>query len=276
MTEKQIYEYGSLYYPYNKDHNWIRWFVKVAPIKVKRSIKILSQYKSRNAKFLDFGCGIGFNMYYFSKVFPDVIGIDNDLPSVQIAKKQLKKLKCDKKIFHYDGKKLPFNDNVFDIVNASDVWEHVENPQVMLSEIHRVLKSDGILYITNPNKLWPIETHYKLPILSYLPSSAANKYVRFMKRADRYDDIHLPTYGSFKKGMEEYFEVKQITFDFIREYKKYSLDKERGLFIHVIGTFLKFTKPAEKFPILSQCYPKFLEFLSWFSVGWVFLAWPKK
>ncbi|GDX61832.1 hypothetical protein LBMAG33_1420 [Candidatus Levyibacteriota bacterium] len=276
MTKKQLYEYGSLYYPYSLDPNWIEWFVRVAELKVQRSLTVLTQYKNSDAKVLDFGCGIGFNTYYYAKVFPNIIGIDNDKLSIDIAKKQLKKLNCNKKILHYDGKLLPFKNNDFDIVNISDVWEHAENPHLMLKEIHRVIKPDGIMYITNPNKLWPIETHYKLPFLSYLPKSIANAYVKFSGKADNYNDINLPTYGEFKKSVEEFFNVKDITFDFVINYKKYSLDKERGLIIPIMGNFLKFIKLFENIPVLSIIYSMCMGFLKRISIGWVFLGWPKK
>ncbi len=276
MNKKQLYEYGLLYYPYSKRLDWVDWFVKVAPLKVERSLKILLQYKDRNAKVLDYGCGIGFNIYYYAKVFPDIIGIDNDKRSIEIARRQLKKLKCNKRILHYDGKKLPFKENAFDIVSASDVWEHVENPRLMLKEIYRVLKPDGILFIHNPNKLWPLETHYKLPLLSYLPSPIANQYVRIMGRADRYDDIHLPTYGVFKKSVEEFFTIQDITLDLIKEYKKNKLQKERGIIVPLMGTFLQMIEPLERLPILSIFYSVFIGLLKRISTGWVFIGWPKK
>ncbi len=276
MNKKQLYEYGLLYYPYSKNPRWVDWFVNVAPLKVERSLKILGQYKNKDAKVLDFGCGIGFNIYYYSKSFPDIIGIDNDKSAVEIAKKQLRKLGCNKKIISYNGRILPFRKNTFDIVNVSDVWEHADNPSLMLKEIHRVLKRDGIIYITNPNKLWPIETHYKLLFLSYLPYKMANAYVRIAGKANRYDDIHLPTYGEFKKSLEEFFKVRDITFDFVIDYKKYSLDKERGMIILIIGNFLKIIRPLEKLPILSTFYSAFMRLLEEVSIGWVFLGWPKK
>lgn len=276
MNKKQLYEYGLLYYPYSKNPNWVDWFVKVAPLKIERTLKTLLQYKKRQGKVLDYGCGVGFNIYYYAKFFPDVIGIDNDKRSVEIARKQLKKLKCNKRVLHYDGKKLPFKENSFDIVSASDVWEHVENPRLMLKEIYRVLKPSGILFIHNPNKLWPLETHYKLPFLSYLPASIANWYVRIAGRADRYDDIHLPTYGTFKKSIEEFFKIKDISFDLIKEYKKNKLQKERGIIVPLIGTFLKTIEPLERLPIISIFYLAFIALLNRISTGWVFLGWPKK
>jgi len=275
MNKKQIYQYGLLYYPYSKRCGWVDWFVKVAPLKVERCLKLLSQYKNKRAKVLDYGCGIGFNIYYFAKIFPNITGIDNDLQSVKTARKQLKKLKCNKKILYYDGTILPFKENTFDIVNVSDVWEHAANPHLMLQEIYRVMKKDGILYITNPNKLWPLETHYKLPFLSYLPYSVANWYVRITNRADRYDDIHLPTYWEFKKSLEEFFTIQDVTFDFVREYKKYALDKERGIIIPLIGTFLQKIQSFEKIPVLSVVHSSFMGVLNMLSVGWVCIGFPK-
>lgn len=276
MNKKQLYEYGSLYYPYSKDPKWIDWFVKVAPLKIERTIKILSRYKNNDAKILDYGCGIGFNIYYYAKIFHHVIGIDNDKRSVEIARRELKKLKCRKKIYLYDGKRLPFKENSFDIVTANDVFEHAENQRLMLEEIQRVLKPNGIFLIHNPNRLWPIETHYKLPFLSYFPSSIANFYVRITKRAKRYDDIHLPIYSGFRKSLEEFFEIKDISFDLIKDYRKNKLGKERGIIIPLVGNFLLIIEPLERLPVLSIFHSGIITLLSWISTGWVFLGWPKK
>lgn len=47
--------------------------------------------------------------------------------------------------------KLPFNDNLFDIVIANQVFEHLKNIFSPLGEIHRVLKPGGILVFSVPN-----------------------------------------------------------------------------------------------------------------------------
>ena len=57
--------------------------------------------------------------------------------------------------FLWDGKVMPFNDNSFDTVLLTEVLEHCSYPEIVLSEIFRVLKSDGILFFTIPF-LWPL------------------------------------------------------------------------------------------------------------------------
>lgn len=47
--------------------------------------------------------------------------------------------------------KLPFEDNYFDRAIAIDVHEHVDNPDNITSEIHRVTKPGGQIIITVPN-----------------------------------------------------------------------------------------------------------------------------
>jgi hypothetical protein len=109
-----------------------------------------------------------------------------------------------------------------------------------------------------------------------LPYSIANRYVRITNRADRYDDIHLPTYWEFKESLEEFFTVHDLTFDFVREYKKYKLDKERGMIIPLMGTFLQIIYPLEKIPVLSVVHSSIIRVLNILSVGWICIGSPKK
>jgi SAM-dependent methyltransferase len=50
----------------------------------------------------------------------------------------------------YDGKNIPFEDATFDVVLCTEVLEHVEQPQLFLTEINRVMKKNGILILTTP------------------------------------------------------------------------------------------------------------------------------
>lgn len=273
MNNKQLREYINYYQPYATNNpGWAQWYITVAPIKAQRTVELLKEYKDGKSKVLDYGCGIGLSLYYLSKFYKDITGIDVDPQNIKIAKKQFRKLDCKAKLQLYDGNKLPYSDNTFDLVISMEVWEHARNPDLMLAEIERVLKPDGVLHITTANKLWPIEPHYHLPFLSYLPYWLADLYVRAAKRAPYYHDIYLPTYPEFKKSVEKYFKVDDVTLEMIINYKKYSLDKERGKGIVVLGIFLGFIDRLKGKLFLSGIRTIIFWFLSFISLGWLFIA----
>lgn len=53
----------------------------------------------------------------------------------------------------YQGRaeEMPFDDNFFDVVYMGEVIEHTWHPFEVLSEIHRVLRPDGLLVFDTPN-----------------------------------------------------------------------------------------------------------------------------
>jgi SAM-dependent methyltransferase len=52
--------------------------------------------------------------------------------------------------FYYDGHVIPFENNSFDSIFASDVFEHLFNLDEILDELNRVLKSEGQMLVTVP------------------------------------------------------------------------------------------------------------------------------
>jgi SAM-dependent methyltransferase len=50
----------------------------------------------------------------------------------------------------YDGHHLPFEDNRFDSIFSSEVFEHVFNLEEMIKELNRVLKPGGKMLVTCP------------------------------------------------------------------------------------------------------------------------------
>ncbi len=54
---------------------------------------------------------------------------------------------------------LPVRDQSFDLVLLLEVLEHVEDPETTLQEIGRVLKTNGTLLLSVPNRFYFFETH---------------------------------------------------------------------------------------------------------------------
>ena len=70
------------------------------------------------------------------------------------------------------------------------------------------LRPGGVLYLLAPNRVWPLEVHYGLPFLSWLPLPIANQYLRWTGRGTDYSDAcYAPTYRGFAKEMRAYPEL---------------------------------------------------------------------
>lgn len=69
-----------------------------------------------------------------------------------------------------DALNLPFDDQSYDFVHSSAVWEHVgddKKQRRMLAECLRVARC-GVM-LTTPNRWFPIEFHCQLPLVHWLP-----------------------------------------------------------------------------------------------------------
>lgn len=73
-----------------------------------------------------------------------VFGVDLRIPSIHFRRKFLGTVA--------NLQALPFADGSFDFVFSHHVLEHVSNPQVALSEMYRVLRPSGYLYLSTPNR----------------------------------------------------------------------------------------------------------------------------
>jgi SAM-dependent methyltransferase len=110
---------------------------------IKNKIEILA--KELNGKVLDFGCGAKPYAPYFTHT-DEYIGLDIEKSGHEHSNEQID--------VYYDGKIIPFEENHFDAVFSSEVFEHVFNLEEVLPEIRRVLKPGGKLLFTCPFA-WP-------------------------------------------------------------------------------------------------------------------------
>ncbi|MBC5800147.1 MAG: class I SAM-dependent methyltransferase [Candidatus Eremiobacteraeota bacterium] len=87
----------------------------------------------------------------------------------------------------------------FDLIILDNVYEHIADHDRTLAAIAERLAAGGAFYIVAPNKLWPIEVHYGLPFLSYLPLPIANAYLRITRRGTSYADAaYAPSVWSLR------------------------------------------------------------------------------
>lgn len=117
-------------------------------VRIKRVTEYLSQYNNRRKpmKLFDLGCGNGQVSKRFMDLGYDIYGIDISRENLEQAKKvKLKVAQGDV------SKKLPYKNEVFDVVFAGDIIEHIFDTKAFLTEINRILKNNGLLVVTTPN-----------------------------------------------------------------------------------------------------------------------------
>ena len=231
------------------DDDYILWTAITTPTRGKRAVQLLLDHFNKKAKLLDVGYSQGLTIGYTGQVFPNLEGIDVDADAKKTAQKRLNKLGLKTTLKIYDGKTLPFKDNSFDGIISNEVFEHVDNRQTFVKELHRVLKPHGKLIITTPNKLFPIECEFHLPFLSYLPKKLADLYVRMSGKGKSYDGVNHPFHFEFIGELERYFSVNDITLDVLTKYKKYYLGDERGAIIPLVASVINILKKLNKTPL---------------------------
>ncbi len=152
----------------------------------------LGREELEGLRALDVGCSAGFIADELALAGADTIGVDIDEPGLAKARERF----GDRVRFEYArGEALPFDDDSMDVVVFNHIYEHVVDPEAVVADIHRVLSPNGVLYLGIGHRHQLVEPHYKLPLLSWLPQSAADRYLRLTRRGERYYEHYYSRAG---------------------------------------------------------------------------------
>lgn len=159
---------------------------------VKEKISIPSGFS-----MLDLGCGPGGITMIFSRICEKIVAMDISPDRIKLTNTHIKNENIANAFaVRSDGANLPFKDNAFNLVIVNGVLEyipilHAQNPQKMhskaLSEVKRVLKNGGFLYLGIENRyffsyLLGKMDHSKLRFAAVLPRKIANFYSKLLKK----------------------------------------------------------------------------------------------
>ena len=135
-------------------------------------------------KLLDIGTGSGAVAQYFATHR----NLHCDVTAVDIVDQRV--IRDGFQFLLVENTDLPFSDAFFDVVTSNHVTEHVgslKEQKNHLREMRRVMTTNGVGYLTTPNRWMVTEPHYRLPFLSWLPDSLRHVYVRLTKKGENYD-----------------------------------------------------------------------------------------
>ena len=117
----------------------------------KLIINKLKKYRPNFETFFEIGCGTGYVLSGVSECFKNAkfFGSEIFIEGLNFASQRIPKAH----FMQMDARTIPFSE-AFEIIGAFDVLEHIEEDEIVLKEINKSLKQNGLLFLTIPQHSW--------------------------------------------------------------------------------------------------------------------------
>ncbi|UCG69966.1 MAG: class I SAM-dependent methyltransferase [Thermoplasmata archaeon] len=145
------------------------YFQQVQYVKVNSMI-IQNVLERKHDRILDVGSGTGHLIQGLSAISQGCVALDIEYGWLREINKKNPSIAC---VSADVAGGLPFKENSFDVVIASELLEHLNEPEKFFQEVNRVLKRKGIFILTTPNR-----GNLSYKIFCLLPKSLAIPLVK--------------------------------------------------------------------------------------------------
>lgn len=205
----------------DKDHpNYVRW-KRAREISEERG-KFVQSVLSKEIipaglHILDLGSGEGGTAKVLSE--------KNEVVSFDINSERLQRQgKNHSQKILGDSEHLPFSSSSFDVIIMQDVIEHLQSKRKIIDSLHTLLKKNGIIYLSTPNKFSFFnviaDPHFGLPLVSLMKRKNINKFfLKYFRKKDynRKDIAELSSLKNLLSLFEEKFEIRLFTSHSVKE-----------------------------------------------------------
>lgn len=143
IKDSEIVDTFTCYEEIAEDYDQWKEFEIVTQAEEKVLLSLLGDAEAR--EILDVGCGTGRYVKQLEDFGARIVGIDISLKMIRLAKAKTK-------VASYlvaDASRLPFKDNVFDIVLSALVLNHVKDLGLFLTEMLRTCRTGGELIMSS-------------------------------------------------------------------------------------------------------------------------------
>lgn len=168
--------------------NYVQYTTYTEPEDLKRLDFIVNNIRMEvpaKASILDIGCGNGNISLALGSLGYTVKGIDISETSIKNSQQRNKFSNV-----HFqtqDAEDLPSQNVSFDAIVCSEVLEHLQQPEKLISIIHLLLKPKGVLIVTVPNGYGPRELLVTRPVI-WLVKNGVGGFIDKTKNALKYSN----------------------------------------------------------------------------------------
>lgn len=139
---------------------------------------VLTLKKNGTKKVLDLGSGSGRHVIYLARNGFSVYGLDNSSSGLDITKKWLKEESLNAELVEQEmNDNFPWDNNFFDALISIQVIHHADIATIrkIISEIERVIKKNGFIFITVPKLKNQGENFKQIEPNTYIPLDGHEK-----------------------------------------------------------------------------------------------------
>lgn len=192
----------------------------------------------------DIGCGAGTQAQLWAESGHYVRGIDVNGPLIELARERARERKLGISFDVGSATELPWPDASCDVCLVPELLEHVVEWRVCLREFARILRPEGILFLSTTNKLCPVQQEFELPLYSWYPARLKRHYERLslttrpeLVNYAKYPAVNWFTFFGLRREMADLGLAAMDRFDILSH-------KELGLVKHAVVWTIRRIPPA--------------------------------
>lgn len=162
---------------------------------------------------IDIACGEGYGSFLMSKYAKNIIGIDIDKNTIDNANSKY----VNNNLLYLQGdvSKIPLQSSTIDVVVSFETIEHTTMHDDMMLEIKRVLKPDGLLIMSSPDK-YNYSEKRGFRNKFHVKELYLEEFENLIKKYFKYDKMLFQRYfhGSMMFSMENIKKITEFRGDF--------------------------------------------------------------
>lgn len=189
----------------NNDPKWGNQNRELKAKQIYYTINLYLGTNSLNSMWLDVGCGSGKIAAEIASHVKEIHGVDPQ------PWEQWNTLRSEKKNLHFHHGTLSDLSSTLskmDVIICNQVYEHTQNPKVLIEQIEKLLKPEGIVYFAGPNLLFPIEPHIYWPFVHWLPRRMAIRIMSALGSRNTHNlDAYSTHYWKLHAWLKPHFQV---------------------------------------------------------------------